>query len=53
MLEKRFPPTTRAGFIQDIEESNSLLVVDFAPRLWEIYTTLQEFDLIGKSRWRQ
>ncbi len=35
----------RAGFVHSIEESNSLLVANFAPTVWAIYQMIQAMDV--------
>jgi general secretion pathway protein D len=35
----------RAGFVHPIEESNSLLVANFAPTVWAIYQMIQAMDV--------
>ncbi|HGY91076.1 MAG TPA: hypothetical protein ENK43_07880 [Planctomycetes bacterium] len=35
----------RAGFVQTIEEANSLLIVNFAPKVWTMYQILKAMDV--------
>ncbi|MEE9391238.1 MAG: secretin N-terminal domain-containing protein [Planctomycetota bacterium] len=35
----------RAGFVQKIEESNSLLITNFAPTVWTMYEIIQAMDV--------
>ena len=47
-----FFPKDRWSFAQPIEESNSLLVNGFAPKLWKVYLEIKKLDVPGVDQAR-